>query len=341
MPASGIAVGERLLRRLPARVAGEVGLVGQELLDALAQLPGDAGERQPVARVAGRAADRPAHRRAAGDGAATPRHQFARSLRAQGTWLAAVRSLASGSARCRSARAARDASLGVRSHQSSSRISPTSASSTRERATSASTAAATNAVPSSSSSSASASTLGQDLGVARLGGQQLGVGALGDDPAALDHRHPVGQADGRQAVGDDQGGAVGHEPAQRLVDLLLDLHVDGRGGVVEHEDRRVHEQRAGDGDALALPAGEGVAPLADHGVVALGQLAARSSSAPAARAAASISSSVGVGTAVGDVVADRHREEERLVEHHADVVAQARQREVAHVVAVDRAPRRR
>ena len=56
------------------------------------------------------------------------------------------------------------------------------------------------------------------------------------------------------------------------MDLLLDLDVDGAGGVVEHQDRRVDEQGAGDGDALALAARQGVAALADDGVVALGQL---------------------------------------------------------------------
>ena len=55
--------------------------------------------------------------------------------------------------------------------------------------------------------------------------------------------------------------------------LLLHLDVDGAGGVVEDQDRRVDEQGPGDGDALALAAREGVAPLADHGVVAVGQLA--------------------------------------------------------------------
>ncbi len=152
-------VGERLLRRLPTRVAGEVGLVGQELLDSLAHLPRDPRERQAVAGVAGRAADRPAHRRTAGDGATTPRHLIRSLSASRDTRLATVRSLASGSAR--SARLRRRLAthpvVPLRSHQSSSRISPTSASSTRERSTSASTAAATNAVPPSSSSSASAS----------------------------------------------------------------------------------------------------------------------------------------------------------------------------------------
>ena len=53
---------------------------------------------------------------------------------------------------------------------------------------------------------------------------------------------------------------------------LLDLDVDGAGGVVEHQDRRVEQQGPGDGDALALTAGQGVAALAHDRVVAVGEL---------------------------------------------------------------------
>ena len=49
----------------------------------------------------------------------------------------------------------------------------------------------------------------QHLGVARLGGQQLGVRAGGDDPAALEQHDAVGEADGRQPVGDHERGAAG------------------------------------------------------------------------------------------------------------------------------------
>ena len=111
--------------------------------------------------------------------------------------------------------------------------------------------------------------LGQDLGVEGGGGQQLGVGAVGHDLLLVEEHHPVGQRDGGQAVGDDEGGPALHEDAQAGVDLLLDLDVDGAGGVVEDQDRRVDQQGAGDGDALALAARERVAALADHGVVAV------------------------------------------------------------------------
>ena len=49
----------------------------------------------------------------------------------------------------------------------------------------------------------------------------------------------------------------------------LDPRVDGGGGVVEDEDARVGEQRAGQRDALALAAGQGEPLLADDGVVAV------------------------------------------------------------------------
>jgi hypothetical protein len=55
---------------------------------------------------------------------------------------------------------------------------------------------------------------------------------------------------------------------QLLLDRRLDLGVERRGRLVEHQDRRVLQQHAGDGDALALAAGELDAALADMGVVA-------------------------------------------------------------------------
>ena len=52
------------------------------------------------------------------------------------------------------------------------------------------------------------------------------------------------------------------------LDRGLDLAVERGGGLVEHQDRRVLQDHAGDGDALALAAGELDAALADMGVVA-------------------------------------------------------------------------
>ena len=56
--------------------------------------------------------------------------------------------------------------------------------------------------------------------------------------------------------------------ADRLLDLVFGGAVDGAGRVVQDQDARIGEQRAGDGDALALTAGERDAALADHRLVA-------------------------------------------------------------------------
>jgi len=131
--------------------------------------------------------------------------------------------------------------------------------------------------------------LGQHLGVERCGLQQLGVRAVGHDLVLVEKQDPIGQGDGGQAVGDDQCGPSLHLDAQAGVDLLLDLDVDGTGGVIEDHDWWVDQQGPGDGDALALAPRQGVAPLAD--TVSYPSASWEMNSwAPAARAAATTSS---------------------------------------------------
>ena len=121
------------------------------------------------------------------------------------------------------------------------------------------------------------------------------MGALLDHPPVVEDDDAVGQMERGAAVGHQQRRPVGHDPAQAVVDGLFDLGVDGAGGVVEDQDARVGHDGPGQGDALALAAREGQAPLADDGVVAARAAARMNSWAWATRAAASISSSVASG----------------------------------------------
>jgi hypothetical protein len=70
-------------------------------------------------------------------------------------------------------------------------------------------------------------------------------------------------------VGDDEGGAALHDLLQRQLQLLLGGGVEGGGRLVEDEDGRVLEERAGDGEALPLAAGERAAALGHLGVEAV------------------------------------------------------------------------
>ena len=82
---------------------------------------------------------------------------------------------------------------------------------------------------------------------------------------AAEHDDLVAVADGAQAVGDDQAGA---SPAPEVVvDDGLGLGVQRAGGLVEHQQARVADQRPGDLQALPLAAGEVPGPLGDDRVV--------------------------------------------------------------------------
>ena len=165
---------------------------------------------------------------------------------------------------------------------------------------------------------------GQQLAVQRRRVPQLGVRALGDDAAAVEHDDPVGQAQRRRAVGDQHGRP--RRRARRASEAwmrLLGAGVDRRRGVVEDEHLRVGERGAGEGDALALPARQREAALADDGVVAVRQL--EDEVVGLGDAGRGLDLGVGgVGPGEGDVLADRRREQEALLEHDVDRRAQRR-----------------
>ena len=107
---------------------------------------------------------------------------------------------------------------------------------------------------------------------------------IGHHPATVEQHDAVGEGDGRRAVGDDDRGSAPHHLGEGVADLVLLGRVDGRGGVVEDQDAWIGEDGAGDGDPLALPARQRVAPLADDRGVAVGSSTTKSW-APASRAA--------------------------------------------------------
>lgn len=91
------------------------------------------------------------------------------------------------------------------------------------------------------------------------GGEDVGGTAALDDPARLqDDDVGADLAHHAQVVGDDDVRDAGLLPqfAQQIEDLGLHGHVEGRGGLVAHQQVGFRGQGAGDADALALSAGE-------------------------------------------------------------------------------------
>ena len=70
-------------------------------------------------------------------------------------------------------------------------------------------------------------------------------------------------------MGDDDGGAVLHQVFQCRLNQPLGFVVQRTGGLIQNQNRRVSQQRAGNGDTLPLPAGKFQAILADFGLQAL------------------------------------------------------------------------
>ncbi len=127
-------------------------------------------------------------------------------------------------------------------------------------------------------------------------------------------------------------------PCMRKAEAGLDhgfgLGVERTGGLVEDEDARVGEDGAGDGEALALAAGELDAALADDGVVPLGE--ALGELVDAGDAAGFHELLFGrVGAGEEDVLADGAVEEEGLLQDDAELLAVAGEADGGEVDAVD------
>ena len=107
-----------------------------------------------------------------------------------------------------------------------------------------------------------------EAGVAAAGGAEGVVGALFEDAAMVEDDDVIGLADGGEAVGNDEDGALAHEVVERLLDLAFGDGVHAGGGLVEDDKRRVFQEDAGDGEALFFALGETDALFADVGLQA-------------------------------------------------------------------------
>ena len=114
---------------------------------------------------------------------------------------------------------------------------------------------------------------------------------------------------------------LAHQVGKRGGDLGLAFGVERRGGFVEQQQRRVAQDGAGDGDALALAARERDAAFADLGVETLrqrGDESRRMSELGGAR-------DLGVGgvrPAETDIVAHGGCEHDAVLRHQRDAGAQ-------------------
>lgn len=161
-------------------------------------------------------------------------------------------------------------------------------------------------------------------------------GGLGGNAAVVQHQNQVGVTHGTDPLGDDKNGALAraNEPVERLADSRFRLGVDRGGAVVKDEQARVDQQGARDGQPLALAPRQADAALAHDRGVALGQFRNKRVRLGGTRRGFDLCLRC-VGPAIGDVVAHAPTEQERLLQHDANLATQAVQCHIAHVVTVN------
>src|SRR5205085_1816314 len=107
--------------------------------------------------------------------------------------------------------------------------------------------------------------------IAAAGGIELVMCAAFHDLACLDDEYLVSPADGGEPVRDHECRSALHEVLKAFLDELFGLGIERRRSLVKDEDARISQYGPGDGDSLALPAGELYAAFADDGVVSVGK----------------------------------------------------------------------
>src|SRR5690242_10580473 len=89
-----------------------------------------------------------------------------------------------------------------------------------------------------------------------IASEQLRVRAAFDDLPFVHDDDAIRMFDGGQAMRNHERGAIALEIVDCILNASLGFGIERRHGFVEHQHRRVLEQRASDGHALPLPAGK-------------------------------------------------------------------------------------
>ena len=134
-------------------------------------------------------------------------------------------------------------------------------------------------------------------------------------------------------MGDQDDGAAAHQPLDRVDDRRLRFLIDGAGRLVQDQHRAVFQERPGDGDALALAAGELDPALAHLGLIAVGE--PHDEFVRVGRLGGGDHLALArTWPGIRDVLGDAGREEHRILRHHGELQAQIVQPVIADVDAV-------
>src|SRR5579863_5206250 len=175
---------------------------------------------------------------------------------------------------------------------------------------------------------------GVEIIVTTARGVEFGMRAPFDNLTLLHDHDLIGAADGGKAVRDDEGGASLHEIGETVLDHFLGFGIEARRCLVENEDAGLGENGAGDGDALALAAGELDAALADDRVIFVGEGFGEFVD-PGDAAGAQNFFFGGIGARESYVLANGSIEQERFLKNDAETGAVGVEAYRAQIFAID------
>lgn len=144
----------------------------------------------------------------------------------------------------------------------------------------------------------------------------------------------VGIGQGRGTVADEDPCAVGEQLVDGSDHFALGGFVHRRGGLVEHQDRRLLEQRASDGDTLFLPTGKLLTALTEQPIQTQRQALHQAVQAGQAHHLLQLRAG-GQRGAVGQVVGQGATEQHDILADHGNTPAQGLQVKFAQVDAVE------
>ena len=96
--------------------------------------------------------------------------------------------------------------------------------------------------------------------------------ANGIDFAIVQDHNAVGLLNRGNPLADNELGGLLKTRSQALTNQTVGLGIHGRGGVVQNQNLRIHEQGAGNTEPLALTAGHVSPTPFNHGVIAILEL---------------------------------------------------------------------
>ena len=173
-----------------------------------------------------------------------------------------------------------------------------------------------------------------EVGVEAALGEEGFVGAEGNEFSGLEYGDLVGFADGGETVGDDNSSAVLHEFFECLLDVAFAGGVECAGGFIEYEYGGILEKGAGDGNTLALSAGENGAAFAYNSLKPFGEIFNEFEGIGVFCCLPDIFHA-GTGSPIEDVVEDGAGEEDGVLGDESDMASQGEDAVVANVAVVD------